>query len=166
MKTGTFLVTSVDDEAATLRDVHDGQVITLTSGAIPADAVVESDVAASRLEAGEVLKATVAPEPPLEVAYQLHAVDSRRTIPVTEHSEPPTTMAREIASEQAEGEVTREERAGEGEIHVLTVPPERTEQAVADVVDDEETVARAARMGVDRVSIRAAEGVVSVRYLP
>jgi hypothetical protein len=166
MKTGTFLVTSVDDEAATLREVHDGQVVTLTDGAVPDDAVVDSDADAGRLEVDEVLAATVAPEPPLEVAYQLHEVESRRTIPVEESSESPTTMAQEIAAGQAEGEVTRRERAGEGEIHVLTVPPERTESAVADVIDDEETVARAARLGVNRVSIRAADGVVSVRYLP
>lgn len=170
MKTGTFLVTSVDDAAATLREIHDGQVITLTSESIPEDAVVdaavEHDVATSTLSTGEILEATVAPEPPLEVAFQFHEVESRRSIPVSEHSEPPTTMAEKLASEQQEGEVTRTERAGEGEIHVLTVPSERTESAVSDVVADEETVARAARLGVDRVSIRADDGVVSVRYLP
>lgn len=166
MKTGTFLVTSVDEGAATLREVHDGQVITLTDGAIPADVVVDSDVEASPLETREVLEATVAPEPPLEVAYTLHEVERRRTIPVEESTESPTTMARDLASEQAEGKVTREERAGEGEIHVLTVPAEQTEGAVGDVLDDEETVARAARLGVNRVSIRSDDGVVSVRYLP
>lgn len=166
MKTGTFLVTNVDEEAATLREVHDGQVITLTDGAVPEDAVVDSDAEAGTLKPNEVLEATVAPEPPLEVAYQLHDVESRRPIPVEESPESPTTMAQEIAAEQGEGEVTREERAGEGEIHVLTVPTERTESAVADVIEDEETVARAARLGVNRVSIRADDGVVSVRYLP
>jgi len=49
---------------------------------------------------------------------------------------------------------------------VLTVPEERTDQAAADVVEDQETVARAARLGVERVEVRAADGVVSVRYLP
>lgn len=166
MKTGTFLVTSVDEGAATLREVHDGQVITLTDGAIPEDAVVDTDVEATALETGEILEATVAPEPPLEVAYTLHEVVSRRTIPLEESTESPTTMAEEIAAEQGEGEVTREERAGDGEIHVLTVPPEQTESAVADIIEDEETVARAARLGVNRVSIRADDGVVSVRYLP
>lgn len=166
MKTGTFLVTSVDEEAATLREVDDGQVITLTDGAVPEDAVVDSDAEASRLEPREILEATVAPEPPLEVAYRLHAVESRRTIPVEESTESPTTMAEEVAAEQDEGEITRKERAGEGEIHVLTVPAERTESAVADVIEDEETVARAGRLGVNRVSIRAEDGVVSVRYLP
>jgi len=166
MKTGTFLVTSVDDAAATLREVTDAQVITLSDAAVPEDALLDTDVEASPLEVGEVLAATVAPEPPLEVAYQLHEVTERRTIPVEESSESPTTMAQDIAAEQAEGEVTRRERAGEGEIHVLTVPADQTAAAVEDVIADEETVARAARLGVDRVSIRAADGVVSVRYLP
>jgi hypothetical protein len=63
--------------------------------------------------------------------------------------------------------LTRRERAGTGEIHVITVPEEETEQAVADVADDEEnTLARAARLGVNRVEIRAAPGVVAVRYMP
>lgn len=166
MKTGTFLVSTVDEDAATLREVHDGQVITLTDGSVPEDAVVDSDAAAGALDAGEVLDATVAPEPPLEVAYELHEVESRRTIPVERSDEPPTTMESELASEQREGEVTRKERAGIGEIHVLTVPAEETESAVADVLDDEETIARAARLDVNRVSVRAVDGVVSVRYLP
>lgn len=166
MKTGTFLVTTADEDAATLREVDDGQVVTLTDGSVPEDAVVDSDAEAGPLDVGEVLDATVAPEPPLEVAYELHEVESRRTIPVERSDEPPTTMVQEMASEQREGELTREERAGIGEIHVLTVPSEETEQAVTDVLDDEETIARAARLGVNRVSVRAADGVVSVRYLP
>ena len=57
-------------------------------------------------------------------------------------------------------------RAGEGELHVLTVPEDGTTDAVADVLDDEETLARAARLGVRRVEVRGESGVVSVRYLP
>jgi hypothetical protein len=152
MKEGTFLVTTAEDEAATLRDVHDQQVITLADN--------------PGIEAGEVLEATVAPEPPLEVAYQITAVESRRTIPVERSEMSPTSMEREMAAEQSEGDVARRERAGEGEIHVLTVPTDRTDQAAADVVDDQTTLERAARLGVERVEVRAADGVVSVRYLP
>lgn len=152
MKEGTFLVTTAEEEAATLRDVHDQQVITLSGN--------------PGIEAGEVLEATVEPEPPLEVAYQITEVESRRTIPVERGEMAPTTMEQEMAAEQSEGSIDRRERAGEGEIHVLTVPAERTDQAAADVVDDQETVARAARLGVERVEVRAADGVVSVRYLP
>jgi hypothetical protein len=71
-----------------------------------------------------------------------------------------------LAAEQEVGELTTRERAGEGEVHVISVPPGRTEQAVADVVEDETTLTRAARLGVNRVEVRAAEGVLSVRYLP
>lgn len=152
MKTGTFVVTTADEEAATLRDVSDQQVVTLAEN--------------PDLTAGEVLEATVEPEPPMEVTYALAEVESRRTIPVERSDLSPTTMARDLAAEQAEGEITRRERAGEGEIHVLTVPEDRTDRAAADVVDDEATLERAARLGVERVEVRDDDGVVSVRYLP
>jgi hypothetical protein len=47
------------------------------------------------------------------------------------------------------------------------VPADGAEAAVADVLDDEEGLRlRAARLGVNRVEVRSAEGVVSVRYVP
>lgn len=152
MKEGTFVVTAADDEAATLREVHDQQVVALADN--------------PGIERGDVLEATVEPVPPLEVAYRIVEVADRRTIPVERSDMTPTAQARAIAADQAVGEVTRRERAGEGEIHVLTVPADGTEDAVADVVEDEATLERAARLGVDRVEVRAADGVVSVRYLP
>ena len=151
-KDGTFLVTSADDGAAVLRDVTDGQVHTLSAN--------------PGLTAGEVVVATVAPEPPMDVTWTVEELTSQREVPVEESPEPPTKQAREIASEQAEGEVTRQERAGEGELHVITVPEDRTEQATADVLEDEATLTQAAKLGVARVEVRAADGVVSVRYLP
>jgi hypothetical protein len=103
----------------------------------------------------------------MEVAWTVAELRDRRTIPVERSAEPPTRQAEEIAAEQAVGEVTRQERAGDGELHVLTVPADGVEDAVTDVLDDEETVARAARLGVARVEVRAGDdGVVSVRYLP
>ena len=152
MKSRTFVVTTADEDAATLRDVDDAQVITLAEN--------------PGVEAGEVLAATVEPEPPLEVAYTLTEIESRRTIPVERSDHSPTAMERDLAADQEVGAITRRERAGEGEIHVLTVPEDRTDDAVDDVVEDEETVARAARLGVERVEIRADDGVVSVRYMP
>ncbi|MFC6903689.1 DUF5812 family protein [Halalkalicoccus tibetensis] len=151
-KRGTFLVTHADEGSAVLRDVDTGQVHTLSGH--------------PELESGEAVEGTIAPEPPVEATWSLEGIDERRAIPVEESEEPPTSQEREIAVAQGVGEVTREERAGIGEIHVLTVPPERTDEAVADVLDDEETLARAARYGVNRVEIRAEEGIVSVRYLP
>ncbi|WP_018257142.1 DUF5812 family protein [Halomicrobium katesii] len=150
MKSSTFLVTAADDETATLRDVVDQQVVTLSEN--------------PGLAADEVIEATVEPEPPLEVAYQIVEIERQWEIPVERSPESPTTLARDIAAEQADGEITTRERAGEGEVHVLTVPD--AEAAADDVLDDDATRERAARLGLDRVSVRAGDGVVSVRYLP
>ena len=158
-KQGTFLVTHADDDAAVLKDTSDGQVHTLATN---------PTLDAGELAEGEAIEATIAPEPPMEVAWELREIGSRRSLTVEESAEPPTTQKREIAVDQEQGALTRRDRAGIGEIHVLTVPPERTEDAVADVLDDEATLVRAADLGVERVEVRcdAAEGVVSVRYLP
>lgn len=149
---GTFLVTGVDAESAVLRDVADGQVHTLSEN--------------PDLAEGDVLEATLAPEPPLEVTWTVREIHERRSIPVERSPEPPTKQARDIAAGQSVGDLTRRERAGEGELHVITVPEERTEQATQDVIEDEATLTQAARLGVARVEVRAADGVVSVRYLP
>ncbi|MFB6118796.1 DUF5812 family protein [Halosegnis sp.] len=154
---GTFLVTHADAESAVLRDVDSGQVHTLGA---------DDDL---DLAAGDVLEATLTPSPPLEVQMEVTRVRARRRVTVEESEEPPTTQERTIAAEQSVGELTRRERAGDGELHVLTVPSEETTAAVEDVLDDEETLARAARMPtVSRVEVRsdAEAGVVSVRYLP
>ncbi len=151
-KSGTFLVTHADEDSAVLQDVTDSEVHTL--GANP------------DLEPHEVVEATIAAEPPMEVTWRVETVESRREIPTEESPEPPTRQSQEIAAGQSVGEVTTTERAGEGEVHVLTVPEENTEQAVADVLEDEATLVRAARLGVNRVEVRSTDGVVSVRYLP
>jgi len=152
-ETGTFLVTAADDDAAVLTDVDDGQVHTLASN--------------PGVEAGEAIEGTVEPEPPLEVAWRLVDVAEQWPISVEESSESPTTLERELAAEQAVGELTKRERAGIGEIHVLTVAKGETDAAVADVLDDPAGLReRAARLGVERVVVRSAPGVVSVRYLP
>jgi hypothetical protein len=152
-ETGTFLVTAADDDAAVLTDVDDGQVHTLASN--------------PGVEAGEAIEGTVEPEPPLEVAWRLVDVAEQWPISVEESSESPTTLERELAAEQAVGELTKRERAGIGEIHVLTVAEGETDAAVADVLDDPAGLReRAARLGVERVVVRSAPGVVSVRYLP
>jgi len=149
---GHFLVTHADEGSAVLKDVDRGQVHTLADN--------------PGVEAGDVLEGAVEPEPPMEVAYTLVEVETRRHLTVEESPEPPTTQEREIAADQSVGEVTRRERAGTGELHVLTVPDEETEAAVTDVLEDEATLVRAARLGVERVEVRSDPGVVSVRYLP
>lgn len=152
-KTGRFLVTHAEADSAVLKDVDDGQVHTL--GENPG------------VEPSDVVEGTLAPQPPLEVTWEVVDVEARRRLAVERSDEPPTAQERTIADAQEEGEITREERAGTGEIHVLTVPEERTDQAVEDVLDDEGTLVRAARMdGVVRVEVRTEAGVVAVRYLP
>jgi hypothetical protein len=151
-KSGTFVVTHADDDSAVLKDVDDGQVHTLSSN--------------PGVAAGDAVEATVAAEPPLEVTWTVVEVEERRSMSVEVSDLSPTTQEKEIAGDQAEGEMTRQERAGEGEIHVFTLPPGETDEAVRDVADDEATLTRAARLGVERVEIRAENGVLSVRYLP
>jgi len=152
-KESTFLVTHAESDSAVLKDVYDGQVHTLGSN--------------PGVEVDDAVEATVAPDPPMEVTYQLIEISARRTLSIEESEEPPTVHERELAAETPTGEVAREERAGVGEIHVLTPPDNETERAVDDVIGDREGVlSRAARFGVNRVEIRSEPGVVSVRYLP
>jgi len=152
MKEGTFVVTEADEASAVLRDAEDRQIHTLAEN--------------PGLEAGDVLEGTIEAEPPMEVVWSVVEIDRQYAVSVSESPEPPTQRARETAAGQDVGEVTRHERAGTGEVHVLTVPEDGTDAAVADVLDDEGTVERAARLGVGRVEVRAEDGVVSVRYLP
>jgi len=151
MKQGTFYVTEADDESAILRDVTDGQVHTLAEN--------------PGVDVGDVVEATLEPEPPTEVVWTAE-IERTSEVDVFRSEEPPTQRARETAADQPVGDLTRHERAGTGEVHVLTVPEDETGAAVADVEDDAATVERAARLGVERVEIRFEPGVVSVRYLP
>jgi len=152
-KESTFLVTHVERDSAVLKDVHDGQVHTLSSN--------------PGLEVDDAIEATVAPEPPMEVSYRVVEVAERRRLSIEESEEPPTVHERELAAETPTGDLAREPRAGEGEVHVLTPPEPDTEDAVDDVIEDREaTLSRAARLGVNRVEIRSEPGVVSVRYMP
>ena len=150
---GTFLVTAAEESSAVLRNVETGQVHTLSSN--------------PGVECGDIVEGTVAPDPPVNVSYQLIETTSRKSVPIERSPEPPTAHSVELAADQAVGDLTREPRAGTGEVHVLTVPEDGTDDAVEDVLDDDEQLrARAARLGVDRVEIRSDPGVVSVRYLP
>lgn len=152
-KSGTFVVTHADSESAILKDPEGGQVHTLGSN--------------PDFEAGDVVEATVEPEPPLEAVWQVVDVASRRSVSIERSPEPPTTHERDVAEGQPDGELTRVERAGHGELHVISVPTEQTEQATEDVLSDREVLLTwAARLDVNRVEIRSGEGCISVRYLP
>lgn len=150
-KEGVFLVTAVDDGTSVMRDVNTGQVHTIEGN---------PDV-----EVWDVVEATITIVPPLAVTWRLASTENHRSLTVVESDESPTTRARKLAGDLATGEVTREPRAGNGAVHVLSVPPAETEAKVGDVIGVE-TMTRAARMGVERVEVRAEDGIVSVRYLP
>lgn len=152
MPDGTYVVTAADAESAVLRDVDTGQVYTLSDP--------------SGLAEREVLLATLEAEPPLEVTHTIDTVEDRWTVDLVRSEMAPTTLAAEVAAGADVGEVVRRERAGEGEVHVLAVESGHADDAAARVLDDEETLARAARLGVGRVEVRTGDGVVSVRYLP
>jgi hypothetical protein len=151
-KAGTFLVTHADEASVTVRDVADSQVLTLSDN--------------PGLESGTVIEATLEAEPPMEVTYTVTDLAAEHEIPVAVVDLEPTAQAKDLAVDQPVGELTARERAGTGEVHVLTVPDGEAAATAEAVAADEETVARAGRLGVDRVEIRTAEGVVSVRYLP
>lgn len=150
--TATFLVTEADDGTAILSDVSDSQVYTLSEN--------------PGFEAGDVVSAALAPDPPMDVTYSVVEIEERHSIPVTVSEESPTRQAVEMADGLPTGDLATTERAGVGEVHVLSVPADGVADAVADVRDDAQTVARAARIGVERVEIRSGEDFVSVRYLP
>ncbi|MFB6267855.1 MAG: DUF5812 family protein [Halodesulfurarchaeum sp.] len=151
-KTGTFLVTAADPESAVLADVSDRQVHTLDGN--------------PGLERDTVLEATLATRPPMHVVWTLEAVESTWDIEVVVSDERPTQTSLEAASNLDAGEVAERERAGDGVIHLIAVPPEATAQAIEDVEDDSETRFRAARLGARQVEIRSEPGLVAVRYLP
>lgn len=154
---GTFVVVHPDETAPILRDAHDGQVLTLRH---------PPDLPDGPLTEGEVLVGTLEPGTPEAVAWEVGAVEKRWTVTVTTSPEPPTTQALDLAETVTPGEVVTRERAGTGELHVLPVPADRTDAAVREILEDEATLERAARLGVGRVEVRSQEGVVSVRYLP
>ncbi|WP_435359538.1 DUF5812 family protein [Haloarchaeobius sp. DFWS5] len=153
-KTATFLVTEADEGSAILRDVETGQIHTLD----------END----GYERLMVVGATLESVPPMDVVWAVEEEDFRRTVDVVDSDLSPTKQALDIAEEQETGDIERVQRAGTGEVHVLSVPPAETEQAAQDVLDDDETVARAARLDAVRVEVRRSveHGVLNVRYLP
>jgi hypothetical protein len=152
---GSFLVAEADDDdgsGAVLQDAERGRVHAVDD--------------APELTAGEALTGELVADDPTGTVWRVAETSDRWTVRVAESAEPPTANSREAASE-AVGDLVRVERAGEGELHVITVPEDGTEAAVADVLDDETGLrTRAARLGVRRVEVRSAPGVVVVRYLP
>lgn len=152
-KEGTFLVTAADEASAVLKDVDDGQVLTLSSN--------------PGVEVDDAVEGVVAADPPMNVTYQLVEIERRWPLTIELGDESPTKRSTEVGADQAVGELDRRERAGHGEIHVITVPEGDAADAAREVAEDREaTLTRAARLGVNRVEIRFGDGVASVRYVP
>jgi len=136
-KESTFLVTHVESDSAVLKDTGRW---TLSSNPGSVD---------------DALEATVAPDPPMEVTYQIveimeqRALDSGKRAP-TVHDDASSRPRRRPASSPARN------AAGVGEIHVLTPPEEDTADAVSDVIDDREaTLAGGSARRVNRVEVRS-----------
>lgn len=153
-KTNRFVVSHADEDSAVLKAVDGGQVHTLATN--------------PDLAADDVVTATIEPEPPMEVTWRVVEVEERHALEIGRSPEPPTELAYDLADAQPVGEVTRRERAGEGELHVLTLDPGSVEAAAEEVAADEATRTVAARVGARRVELRLDDdaGVLSVRYLP
>lgn len=150
---GTFLVTHAEPDSAVVRDVETSQVHTLESP--------------PELTDGEILEATLTAEPPLEVTWTVTELDDRHTIELVDSDLEPTTHSKELAA-STEDSLATYERAGRGEVHVLPLPAADVDRAADEVLTDEETIARAARLEAVRVEVRRSseDGLVSVRYLP
>lgn len=149
-KHGTFVVTHADPESAILEDVADGQVHAVTSNPDFAE--------------GDVVEATLTPEQEAEVTWDVE-ITERRTIHVDAVDEDPSQRAVDLAETMDQGDHLARTEIDAGELHVLSVPEGLTAQAVSDVVDDEQTRRRAARLGASQVEVRAAPGVLAIRYL-
>jgi hypothetical protein len=187
-RSGTFIVSSADETAIVIQDVATTQVHTVQTSDLAAAIADHSPPAAAIGDDGELEPGTVLDETTLVpaadgVRWTVDTVGTVRWIPIERVDLEPTKRSRDTAREAETGDLTTHERAGEGAVHVLAVPPDRVAGAATDVVEDSATRRRAARLGVDRVEIRTGTtgagdslreptdggnetGVVSVRYLP
>jgi hypothetical protein len=151
---GTFYVKYAQESAVTLHEVNTAQICTLIEN--------------PGFETHDIVEATLVAQPPMQVSYLVEELEDHYSIPIERSPEPPTQQVRGVAGDIDEGEAVAIEREGEGEIHILRVPPEQTAGTAEELDEDEMTYKNAARYGATRVEIRTdeAEGVVSIRYLP
>lgn len=146
---GTFLVTAADEESALLSAVRSGRVHPLVGDA--------------DLEVGEVVEGTLEPADPMAVTWRLAEVMARWRPAIETVEDRPGQSARAAATDATVGQFERVPFE-DGELHVLSVAPDRTGAAVEEVVADETTRRIAARLGARRVEVRSEAGLVAVRY--
>jgi hypothetical protein len=147
--TGRFLGTGAGGGAAGLWAGDGGRVHRLAS---------EADLAV-----GDVVEGTLEPTDPLGVTWRLAAVTTRWRPTIEAVEDDPGTPAREAIEGAAVGQLERVPPE-DGELHVLSVDPGRTDAAVEDILADETTRRIAARLGARRVEVRSETGLVAVRY--
>lgn len=148
-KRATFLVTHATEDSTVIRDVHDGQVHPL------------SDTPC--LSMYDVIEGVISPDSS-GTTWSLETVERSRRIELVETDLEPTRQARKVAADLPVGKANVIERAGEGEIQVISVSDPA--DAAREVLEDCDTIARAARLGAARVEVRFGSGMISVRYLP
>ncbi len=145
---GTFLVIDSDDENGVLQDVTTSQIHPLgTAPPVPV---------------GSALQGTIAPEPPLEVVWTIESLSDHWEIAVVLCDEPPADTARTVGAQTESGTVGIDQSPADGERHVIpTADPDGT---AADLRDDRQPRRQAAKLGADRVEIRAGDDLVSLYY--
>ena len=147
---GTFLVTHGDDDSPVWREVTTGQVYTISDS--------------PTVSTYEILRATLTADPPLEVTWSVQSVGQRWTVSIETTDETPPEAAQSIAADLEMGALERHTPDTDDEVHILAVPTDQHEAAIADIREDEETYARAARLGATRVKISTGDDYLCVQY--
>lgn len=146
---GIFLVTHDDEGGTILQDVGSGRI-----HPVPED---------TDLIDGDAFTGTIESIPPLGVLWEIHEKQDSWSISLERGQNPPTSEEQDIATATSQGAVHTECR-GDHELHVMAIE-DRDESAVAEeIIEDEETKARAARLEANRVVVRTGDGLVTVTY--
>ncbi|MFB6146498.1 MAG: DUF5812 family protein [Halobacteriaceae archaeon] len=144
---GTFLVTHAESDSAVLRDVADGRVHALAEN----PDLTAGDVLVGDLVAG-----------PMGATWTVEDERDRWTVDVRQTGASPPDAAVEAAADAGSGDLTVLERP-DGQLHAIAVEGD-ADSAAGEVVADDATVSRAARLGAQTVEVTAASGVVAVYY--
>ena len=147
---GRFFVTHVDSNSAILKDVFDGGVYSVEDS--------------SSIEPNQVVECTLKAVPPMLVTWEFQTIQTQWSLDIEYNSTPPATQARSLAKDGSPGELIQEPLEREGELHVLPVPESETDAIVDDIIADEATRVRAARMESNRVEVRSQPGLITIRY--
>lgn len=143
-----YVVAHRDEATATLRNVTSGQIHTIPD---PPDVADDEALVATLTENADGM------------TWSVESIDRRWTVTIGASDEPPGDRAWRAAADCSIGEIARVDRPS-GALHVVVVPESETRAGVRDVITDEATRDRAIRLGVERVDVRSAPGLIAVRY--